>query len=342
MARRLRVALCVLVLAGAGVAGGVKGRGGAPDARMAAAAGALLGSMDGELRSRCALPFDVKAREDWHFVPRERPGVRMSEMNDAQRVAARGLLRSALSSQGVLKVEQVMSLDAVLREIENNPGRDPLQYTFTIYGEPGGNAPWGWKVEGHHVSLNFTCVKGEVVGTTPSFLGASPAKVESGPRAGVRALAVEEDLGRELVRSLDAAQRAEAVIATAAPAEVITVPGRSLDGAPSAGIAYGKLTATQQGMLVALLGEYARTLRAELAEHELERIRAKGMEAVRFAWAGSLEAGQGHYYRITGPTFVIEYDNTQNNANHVHTVWHDRERDFGRDALREHYRQDHD
>jgi hypothetical protein len=265
----------------------------------------------------------------------------MADMTDAQRRAARDLLRSALSTQGVHKVEQIMSLDAILREIENNPGRDPLQYTFAVYGDPGSNSPWGWKVEGHHISLNFTFVNGYPVATTPSFLGANPATVASGPRAGARAMAVEEDLGRELLGSFDDAQRTEAVIAERAPSDILLIPGRSFDAAPSMGIAYASMSADQRRMLEELIDEYAHNLRRDLAEAELARIRAAGLDAIRFAWAGSVEPGRGHYYRISGPTFVIEYDNTQNNANHVHTIWHDRDRNFGRDALREHYERDH-
>jgi hypothetical protein len=335
------IAAAALSILGAVAAVAPRPTAGAPHERMLSAAKALVQSFPEADRDKLTLAFDDRARTDWHFVPRSRPGVRMADMTDAQKLASRDLLRAALSSQGVLKVEQIMSLDGVLREMENNPGRDPLQYTFTIYGEPNATGAWGWKVEGHHISLNFTCVNGRVSAATPSFLGANPATVPSGPLAGMRPLAVEEDLARELLRSLDDGQRAEAVIADKAPADILLVPGRDFDAAPAAGIAYAKLNAAQRAMIDELLDEYAHTLRRELAHAELERIRGAGMDAVRFAWAGSAEPGQGHYYRITGPTFVIEYDNIQNNANHVHTVWHDRTRNFGADALREHYRHDH-
>lgn len=344
MNKRIRLACIVLSVATIGAIGAVTRWAVKPDVPhddMAEAASRLIAAFPEADRGRIRLEFDDKARTDWHFVPRTRPGVRLADMNDAQRVAARNLLRAALSSQGVLKVEQIMSLDAILREIENNPGRDPLQYTFTIYGEPGPTAAWGWKIEGHHISLNFTCAGGRVLATTPSFLGAHPAEVKSGPRAGFRAMAVEEELGRRLLESLDSAQRAEAVIAERAPADILTVPGRNLDRAPSAGLAYAKMNAEQRAMLDSLIEEYARTLRRELADAELERIRAAGMDGVHFAWAGSAKPEEGHYYRISGPTFVIEYDNTQNGANHIHTVWHDRTRNFGGDALREHYERDH-
>jgi hypothetical protein len=262
-------------------------------------------------------------------------------MNDGQRRAARALLRSALGSRGVLKVEQIMSLEGVLREMENNPARDPLGYTFAVYGDPGAAGAWGWKIEGHHVTLNFTCSHGEVVSETPAFLGANPGEITSGPRAGVKVLSVEEELGRRLLLSLGAEQRKAAMIGEKAPADIITSPGRSLDAAAPLGVAYDALSPEQRGMLGDLLDEYTHMLRHDLAHAEMERIRAAGMEKIRFAWAGGSKPGEGHYYRITGPTFVIEYDNTQNNANHVHTVWHDRTRDFGEDVLREHYEHDH-
>lgn len=308
---------------------------------MRVAAAALLDAVPEPSRSKLLMGFDDKARTDWHFIPRERPGLTLGDMNDGQRTLARTLLRTALSSQGMLKVEQVMSLENVLREMEKNAGRDYMKYTFTIYGEPTDTGAWGWKIEGHHVCFNFTCVGGKLASVTPSFLGANPARVPSGPLAGLRALAAEEDLGRQLLLSLDDAQRATAVIAKEAPADVLLVPGRKLDDGPSQGLAYSAMKPAQQEVLDDLIGEYARNLRGEVADAELARIRAAGMDQIHFAWAGPAEPGQGHYYRVSGPTFVIEYDNTQNNANHVHALWHDRERDFGHDALREHYEHDH-
>ncbi len=316
---------------------------------MTAAASAWLDSLGPERRAEGAQRFDAPARTDWHFVPRSRPGVTFAEMSDRQRRAARDLLRSALSAQGVFKVEAIMALDGVLRELERgNPIRDPSAYTIAVYGEPGPTEPWGWKVEGHHVSLNFTVAAGRVVSVTPAFLGASPAEVPSGPTAGTRPLALEEDLGRELARSLSAEQRARAVIADQAPADVLLIPGREFKaiGSPTPadtgpGLLVGEMTAEQRSLARRIVEEFARNLRHDLAAWELDRIDAAGFENVRFAWAGQAEKGRGHYYRLVGPTFAIEYDNTQGGANHVHTVWHDRARNFGLDALRDHVRGEH-
>lgn len=320
---------------------------------MAAAARAFVDSLSKELREKAVVAFADPARKDWHFVPRTRPGVTLGELNDAQRAAAQGLLRSALSSQGVLKVNAIIDLENVLRELENgNAGRDPGKYTMTVYGEPSAPSPvltspppavkpWGWKIEGHHISLNFTSSGRLVTSVTPAFLGTNPASVPRGPKAGQRILANEEDLGRALVTSLDAEQRKVAIIGEKALPDVILGPGRGFDEAPAAGLALSKMNAGQKEQVWRLIEEFARNLRAELAESELERIRAADVGLIHFAWAGSIKPGEGHYYRLRGPTFVIEYDNTQNNANHVHTLWHDLTRDFADDPLKGHYLQDH-
>ncbi len=317
-----------------------------PATDMVGAARAFLDSLPPESLAKAKLAFDDAARTDWHYVPRTRPGITFGEMTDAQRIAARNLIRTALSPRGMLKAESIMSLDGVLRDIEKAAGgtggsRDPLAYTLTIYGEPSDARPWGWKIEGHHLSLNFTLPGGTVVDATPAFMGANPARVPSGPKAGLRVLAAEEDLGRELVRSLDEAQQKEAVVSQQVPADILTMPGRSLDGAPATGLPFSAMTPEQQALLKRLLDEYAFNLRHELAEAEVARIHEAGLNNVRFTWTGSVEPGRPHYYRISGPTFVIEYDNTQNDANHVHTVWHDRERDFGHDALKDHLEHGH-
>jgi hypothetical protein len=313
----------------------------APKESMASAAADFLDSLTAPLRTKAALPFDDKARQDWHYVPRDRAGVEFSELNDDQKLAARRLLRSALSSQGMNKVEEIMLLDSVLLDMEKGKGarRDPLAYSIAIFGSPGAG-PWGWKLEGHHISLNFTG-SGEATAVTPAFLGANPGEVKQGPRAGVRVLAAEEDLARELLASLTPEQRKEAIIGDAVPADILAVPGRGLDDIAATGLPVSSMDAAQRTLVNRLLSEFAGNLKHDLATHELDRINKAGLDKVRFGWIGSERRGEGHYYRISGPTFVIEYDNTQNNANHVHTVWRDRERDFGRDFLKEHLEHGH-
>ncbi|MBL8764253.1 MAG: DUF3500 domain-containing protein [Phycisphaerae bacterium] len=316
---------------------------------MGQAARAWLATLGPELAQRARFAYDAKERTDWRFVPGERAGVSFKEMNDTQRRAGHALLRSGMSASGYLKTTSIMQLDMVLRDLERARGgdgasRDPERYVLAVFGEPGGATPWGWKVEGHHVSLNFSSVDEELTATTPSFLGANPAEVRDGPRAGLRVLSAEEDLGRRLARSLSPEQRRVAVSAEAAPRDVLLGPGTSAAGVEARGVAYSDLTPDQRELVEALIGTYAGNLRGDLRAWQLARLRAAGIEKVRFSWAGRLESGQGHYYRLQGPTFIIEYDNTQDGANHVHTVWRDPVHDFGSgrdDPLRRHLGEDH-
>lgn len=320
-----------------------------PNQEMAAAAAAFLDTISPEFKSKAAFSFDGPQRKDWHFVPRTRPGLALRDMTEAQQLAAHNLLRSALSEQGVKKTESLMALESVLLDMERAAGsvsgvRVPLNYAISIFGSPTDSKPWGWRIEGHHLCLNFTSVSNELTAVTPSFMGSNPAEVKSGPKAGMRVLAVEEDLGRQLVTSLNDEQQKLAIIAKVAPADIYTIPGRELDAAipePHSGLLYSAMSTAQREVVEKLIGEFAHNLRHEFADHELDRIRKADLNLIRFAWAGSTKPGQGHYYRLIGPTFIIEYDNTQNDANHVHTIWHDRQHDFGHDLLKEHYEHDH-
>jgi hypothetical protein len=307
---------------------------------MAAAARTLLETLRPELRRDAVLPFADENRKDWHYVPRSRRGVSLKQMNAAERSAAHDLLRAGLSERGYEKTAGVIALEAILREIETfGFRRDPELYWLSIFGTPSPSAPWGWRFEGHHLSLNFSASTGELVAATPSFFGANPARVPEGrPRAGWRLLQAEEDLARRLLAILDSVQRAAAVISTDAPSEIFMTPGRRLPP-PVAGLPYAQMNAAQQELLLALIGEYVGNLRPAAAQAQWQRIRAAGLDGIRFAWAGGTARGEGHYYRLQGPTFVIEYDNTQDRANHIHTVWRDSANDFGEDLLARHYRE---
>jgi hypothetical protein len=219
--------------------------------------------------------------------------------------------------------------------------RDPELYYLTVFGTPGSQAPWAWRLEGHHLSLNFTVAGGASVSVTPSFLGSNPARVVTGPREGLRVLAAEEDLARELVRSLSEEQRKAAIYDAKAPDDIITGADRKARQLSPPGLAVGQMTPGQVELLKRLLEEYVHRYRPELAESDMKKIETAGMDKVSFAWAGATEPGKGHYYRLQGPSFVMEYDNTQNNANHVHTVWRDLQNDFGEDLLRKHYDESH-
>jgi hypothetical protein len=307
---------------------------------MARAADAFLGSLEAEQRAKATFAFGDAERLNWHFIPRERRGLPLKEMTEVQRARARSLLESGLSQRGVLRVDQIMDLENVLRELGGNPAmRDPELYFFTVFGTPSAEAAWGWRVEGHHLSVNFTIARGQHVATSPSFFGANPAEVRTGSRQGLRPLAAEEDIARELVTSLTSEQRGVAIIATDAPRDIITSNANEVDPLSPAGIAVGQLTAQQRGILVRLLDEYLNRMASDLASARRARLETTDFDRVTFAWAGSMERGQPHYYRVQGPTFLIEFDNTPNQANHIHSVWRDFDGDFGRDLLREHYRE---
>ena len=315
-----------------------------PAADMLKAAQAFLSALTPEQKAKAVFPFDHAERENWIFVPRLREGLPLKVMSEPQRELALTLLRSALGQRGVMRTESIRALENVLREIEGSTGtmvRDSVLYYFTIFGTPGEKTTWGWRYEGHHVSLNFTIIDGRLNAVTPSFMGDNPAEVKSGPMIGKRTLPEEEDLGRALVKSLDDAQRHTAVFAEKSPNDIVTGNSKRVEPLAPAGLAIAQMTPAQSEQCLALLKIYLERYRTEISDDSLAKIRAAGWDKVHFAWAGGLEKGQAHYYRIQGPTFLVEYDNTQNNANHIHTVWRSFAGDFGRDVLAEHLAREH-
>jgi len=306
---------------------------------MTSAAVAFLRTLDDAGQAQARLAFDAEERFNWHFTPRPRAGVPFKQMSAAQRTAAVALIKAGLSEKGYTKAEAIRALEPVLAEIEKDPvRRDPELYYVTIFGEPAKGGTWGWRYEGHHVSLNWTIVRGTSIASTPQFFGSNPAEVRSGPKKGTRVLAAEEDLARALLESLTPAQRTAAVISTSAPDDILTSNHRKAAIQEDKGVAYADLTTEQRGMLLALIDEYAAAQPKALASGRLERLRKAGLDTVKFAWMGALERGARNYYRVQGPTFLIEYDNTQNDANHIHAVWRDFTSDWGADLLEQHYR----
>jgi len=308
-------------------------------AEMVRAANAFVASLEPGQRDQALFPFEDAERLNWHFVPRARRGLPLKEMSPEQQRLARGILRAGLSRRGYLTASTIIELELVLRELGQNPAvRDPGLYYFSIFGTPSHLAPWGFRAEGHHLSLNFTLVGDTLIATSPAFFGADPARVRSGSRAGLRALADEEDIGRELVLSLDERQRARAIIATATPRDIVTGAAAQVQPLAPVGIRVAELRPDQAAILARLLDVYLGRMAEPLAERRRASLERTDLDQVAFAWAGSTRPGVAHYYRIQGPSFLVEYDNTQNNANHIHTVWRDFDGDFGRDLLREHYR----
>jgi hypothetical protein len=321
--------------------------GGAPARSPSAAALELIAATPAAARGKLLQPFTDEARSEWHYTPRNRVGISWRDMNGAQRGAAVALMGTALSDPGLNKVRAVMALEIALRELEGqNRVRDPENYAIAIFGDPAGRpgSHWGWRIEGHHLSLHFTLDGDHHVATLPQFMGANPAVVprdfaNGGPQRGARVLGKEEDLARRVMAALTGAQRASALIDTRPYGDIVTRNAAKLGPLAPAGVNLVDLAAPEQAALVELIAVFAEHLQPELAEARLARVRAGALASIRFAWAGSLEPSRPHYFRIQGATFLIELDNS--GGNHIHSVWRDFDGDWGRDVLGDHYRHGH-
>ena len=335
---RIILALGVLAALGGAI---VQAQRTSSSAAMATAAEKFLSSLTPEQRQQATFPFDSPERLRWHFVPQfERNGLQIKAMTEPQRKAAHELLRTGLSDRGYTTYTQIMQLENILKAQEKGGGpiRDSEGYRFSVFGTPSAKGTWGWRVEFHHVSLRFDVVNGTAISSTPSFAGANPAEVKDGPQKGQRTLAMLEDTARTLVTALDAGQRKTAIFNTTALNDIVTENANDINPLSPSGLKASEMTAAQKDMLMQVVDSYAGLMAADIAADRLAKIKIAGTDNISFAWAGSIERGQKHYYRVQGPTFLIEFDNTQNDANHVHSVWRDFRGDFGRDLLREHLR----
>ena len=304
-----------------------------------AAAEKFLDSLTPDQKTKAALPFTGDERENFRYTPRDRAGLPLKEMTDAQRAAAMKLLDTAVSEKGKLKITQIMSLEGILAEIEKDPvKRDSGKYYVSIFGTPGNPKGWGWRFEGHHLSFSFTLVEGKDIAVTPSFMGTNPAEVRQGPKKGLRVLAAEEDLARTLISSLLASGKSAAVFSDKAPAEILSAENRTVTALDPVGIPTSEMTEVQREALIKLISEYTGRYRSEIAAADMAKIQKAGFDKVRFGWAGGTKPGEAYYYRIQGPTFLMEACNVQNEANHVHAGWRDFTGDFGRDILGEHFK----
>ena len=331
-----RIILVVAVLVAMGIAVAAQQR---STASMTTAATNFLASLTMEQRQQATFAFDSAERLRWHFVPQfERNGLQVKAMTEPQRKLAHDLLKTGLSARGYDTYTKIMQLENILKAVENGSGptRDPEGYRFAIFGTPAAKGTWGWRVEFHHVSLHFDVVNGTAISSTPSFAGANPAEVKDGPQKGQRTLGMLEDTGRALVTALDEGQRKTAIFTNVALNDIVT--GNALDIKPLSpeGVKASAMTAAQRDLLMKVLDAYAGLMTQDVAADRMAKVKKAGIENIAFAWAGSIERGQKHYYRRQGPTFLIEFDNTQNDGNHVHSVWRDFNGDFGRDLLREH------
>lgn len=340
------------------------------EAVMVETANRFLDSLTPEQKAKTLFEFGDDDRLKWHYFPengfreeykRNRRGITFKDMTHTQRLLAQGLLSSGLSQAGFVKAVTVMRVEDIVRWLEDDKTghRDPENYHFSIFGKPSADATWAWRVEGHHLSLNFTFRNGRLVSSSPTFFGANPHEVPQGPHRGMRALAKEEDLARDLLKSFDGNQRRQAIFLDIAPYDIVTMASirAKLEGAPQ-GLPASKMNKNQAEMLMALIEEYAGNMPSEVAVERMKAVRQTPHNRLYFGWAGNIDrappqpvvigqpttgnrAEKGNYYRVQGPTFLIEYDNTQNLSNHSHSVWRDFNGDFGLDVLALHQQYAH-
>lgn len=316
-------------------------------ANMSVAASHFLDSLSPDQKAKVSFPFDGGERLRWHFIPNEmfpRKGLMIKDMNETQRRLAFDLLQTGLSSPGYVKVRAIMELEDVLKadEAGGKFARNKEEYLFSIFGTPGDKGRWGWRFEGHHISLRFAMVDGAItqpISSSPTFLGANPAIVQAGDQKGRAPLHSEELAARAFLATLSGDLQARAVVKTVAPGDILTMNTNNIKPLPEQGVTYASLDQKQRAKLLELIAVYTDTMEADIAAERMARLKAAGLESIRFAWLGETEPGKKHYYLVQGPTFLIEFDNTQNDGNHIHSVWRDFNGDFGRDILREHVRE---
>jgi hypothetical protein len=305
----------------------------------------FLDSLNKEQRNKAQFSFDTSSKYDWHYLPATmypRAGIALYELNSAQKKLFFTLLQSSLSETGYAKTQQIISLENILAEISGDKvRRDPEKYYTAFYGNPAKDNLWSWSFQGHHISLNFA-VLNDKTSIAPRFMGANPAIVMEGSRKGERTLDKEDDLGLELINSCSAEQKQKAIFNQKSFNGIVTTNSVDVDPLQPIGIKMKDLNNSQQTILLHLIDEYLATMPKDLAAKRMENLKKEETNEIRFAWAGATKLGEGHYYRIQGKSFLIEFDNTQfdserNKANHIHSVWRDFEGDFGRDLIREHY-----
>lgn len=301
---------------------------------------AFVNSLNEEQHKKAVFEFDNMSRYEWHYLPATmvaRYGVCVKDLDSNQKQHLYTLLKAFLSEEGYTRTQNIMSYEYLLKELEpNNPNRIPEYYFVAIYGNPGKDSTWGWKFSGHHVALNFTLVNDQLA-FAPFFFGVYPATVKDGPKKDMRIIKDEEDLGFELMNSFTQEQKTTALFRLKAFADIVSTNAEQVGPLKPVGILAKDMTQTQKIVLNKLIVTYLLMMPPGIAKMRMKKLMAEDMDSIRFGWAGETILGKPHYYRIQGNTFLIEFDNTQSNANHIHTVWRDFNGDFGEDLLREHY-----
>ena len=300
----------------------------------------FINSLTGDQKKTALFPFKEMNRYEWHFLPAKmvgRTGIAIKDLDSIQKGNLYGLLQAYLSKEGYVRASNIMDFEYLLKEMQpQNLNRIPENYSVAIYGTPSQDSIWGWKFSGHHLALNFTIVK-DKIGFAPFFFGVYPAEVKQGRKMGTRLLKDQEDLGFELINSMTHDQKLKAVFELRAYTEIVTTNSQKVGPLEPAGIFALEMTPPQKIVLNKIIAAYLLAMPASLANARIKKIGIEDMNAVRFGWAGETVHGKPHYYRIQGKTFLIEFDNTQDNSNHIHTVWRDFNGDFGQDLIREHY-----
>lgn len=301
---------------------------------MSDAAAKYLSTLSKEQAAATSFKFDDKERLNWHFIPRERKGLPIKDLEGEALKSAMGLLRSGLSEAGYEQALNIMSLEEILYLLEDGDRqvrrerRDPQKYYVSIFGTPGAKGTWGWRFEGHHVSLNYVITDGVVASSTPEFFGANPGLVDAGPAREIRVLGLEEELGRTVLKSCSPEQQKVCWISKEAPDDLRGGGVAQPETTDPVGLPIGKMSDDQKKMMAELLNEYLKNMPADVVSERRARINTAGLDNIYFAWWGDSERNARHYYRVQGPTFLIEYNNTQNSANHVHSNWRDMAGDF--------------
>ncbi|HSF90494.1 MAG TPA: DUF3500 domain-containing protein [Saprospiraceae bacterium] len=307
-------------------------------------ANVFIQSLRPEQMAKAVLPFYGLAPHEWSFYPASLVfpnGVAVKDLDSVQQNLLYTFMKGYLSQDGYDRTRAIMDLENVLHVLQPaNPHRIPDNYFMAIYGTPHADSTWGWSFQGHHVVLNFTIVK-EMIAYTPFFFGSNPAEIKEGPSQGFRAISAEEDIAYSLINSLSAEQLKKAVFQTEPFIEIVTFMASQVSLLPQVGIPASEMSGVQKNLLHLLLSAYLSAMPDDIAATRLQRIKVEDGDMIYFGWAGSVKKGEPHYYRIQGKTFLVEFDNTQNKANHIHMVWRDFEDDFGRNLLLEHYQHDH-
>ena len=298
-----------------------------------------LNSLTPEQKAKATYHFVDGERIFWYYPPLNRHGLPLRDMDANQRTLAYAILDASLAPDAAQKAKQIMEHESVLGPLEVEQGtsnwdRNPELYYWTVFGEPGSDGPWGWRAEGHHVSLHINCWDDKVISVTPFFLGANPAEVRKGPKQGLRILDRREDLAIELINSLDDSQKGKTIVHEKAPWDILMYNASRAVVHDDEGLTGAEMTGTQKETLLSLIAEYVSGLRSEIAENKMAELRQQGVDDFRFVWAGATDRSRDHYYRIHGGNFIVEFDNTQNGANHIHSVWRDVANDFGEEVMR--------